>query len=196
MDVMRDAGFADFDFLIGEWHITNEFLKERLRGSDDWETFPATSRVERVMDGAGNLDQMSVPARGFTGMTLRLYDPAARLWSIYWSDTKSFRLFPPTIGRFENGRGEFFRRRHRRRHAGAGALPVDPGKKPALGTVVFHRRRADVGTELGDEVRESVTCSGDPLLRHLLFLFQRQRLDLRRQRLCRSLDGLARHDRP
>lgn len=105
---MREAGFADFDFLIGEWHITNQFLKERLRGSDDWETFPATSRVEKVMDGAGNLDQMSVPVRGFTGMTLRLYDPAARLWSIYWSDTKSFRLFPPTIGRFENGRGEFF----------------------------------------------------------------------------------------
>ena len=60
------------------------------------------------MDGCGNLDQMFVPARGFTGMTLRLYDPATRLWSIYWSDTKSFRLFPPTIGRFENGRGEFF----------------------------------------------------------------------------------------
>lgn len=105
---MRDAGFADFDFLIGEWQITNEFLKGRLKGSTEWETFPASSRVEKVMDGAGNLDQMFVPARGFTGMTLRLYDPAARFWSIYWSDTKSFRLFPPTIGRFENGRGEFF----------------------------------------------------------------------------------------
>lgn len=60
------------------------------------------------MDGAGNLDQMSIPARGFTGMTLRLYDPAVGEWSIYWSDTKSFRLFPPTIGRFNEGRGEFF----------------------------------------------------------------------------------------
>ena len=51
---------------------------------------------------------MFVPARGFTGMTLRLYNPETRLWSIYWSDTKSFRLFPPTIGKFENGHGEFF----------------------------------------------------------------------------------------
>ena len=49
---MRDAGFADFDFLIGEWTITNEFLKERLVGSTEWETFAATSRVEKVMDGA------------------------------------------------------------------------------------------------------------------------------------------------
>ena len=105
---MRDAGFDDFDFLIGTWNIENEFLKQRLAGASDWETFPATSRVEKVMDGSGNLDQMFVPARGFTGMTLRLYDPATRLWSIYWSDTKSFRLFPPTIGRFENGRGVFF----------------------------------------------------------------------------------------
>lgn len=105
---MRDKGFADFDFLIGDWNITNEFLKERLKGSTDWETFLATSRVEKVMDGAGNLDQMSIPARGFNGMTLRLYNPADGAWSIYWSDTKSFRLFPPTIGRFDNGRGEFF----------------------------------------------------------------------------------------
>lgn len=105
---MRDEGFGDFDFLIGEWNITNEFLKERLKGSTDWETFPATSRVEKVMDGTGNLDQMSIPARGFSGMTLRLYDPATDEWSVYWSDTKSFRLFPPTIGRFENCRGEFF----------------------------------------------------------------------------------------
>ena len=63
---MRDAGFADFDFLIGEWTITNEFLKERLVGSTEWETFAATSRVEKIMDGCGNLDQMFVPPRGFS----------------------------------------------------------------------------------------------------------------------------------
>jgi hypothetical protein len=105
---MLDAGFADFDFLIGEWDVENEYLKQRLSGASEWETFAATSRVEKVMDGCANLDQMSVPARGFTGMTLRLYDPATRLWSIYWSDTKSCRLFPPTIGKFEDGRGAFF----------------------------------------------------------------------------------------
>ena len=112
------SGFDDFDFLVGEWTITNEFLTRRLKGATEWEIFPATSRVEKVMPDAdgvfgGNLDQMFVPAssvtgRGFTGMTLRLYDPATGLWSIYWSDTKSRRLFPPTVGRFEEGRGEFF----------------------------------------------------------------------------------------
>lgn len=112
---MRDSGqgFGDFDFLVGEWRITNERLTERLKGSADWEIFPATSKVEKVMrapDGTfgGNLDQMFIPEKGFTGMTLRLYDPATQLWSIYWSDSKSHRLFPPTIGRFDNGRGTFF----------------------------------------------------------------------------------------
>jgi len=105
-------GFGDFDFLVGEWRITNERLRARLKGSTDWEIFPATSKVEKVMrapDGTygGNLDQMFIPEKGFTGMTLRLYDPATERWSIYWSDTHTHRLFPPTIGRFEGGHGVF-----------------------------------------------------------------------------------------
>ena len=103
-----DAGFADFDFLIGEWTVENEFLKERLADASEWERFSATSDVRKVMDGHGNLDEIAIPTRGFTGLTLRLYDPATQLWSIYWSDTKSCRLFPPMTGRFDNGRGEFF----------------------------------------------------------------------------------------
>lgn len=102
------ARICRFRFPDREWNITNECLRERLKGCTEWHSFPATSRVEKVMDGGGNLDQMFVPARGFTGMTLRLFNPETKLWSIYWSDTKSHRLFPPTVGRFENGRGEFY----------------------------------------------------------------------------------------
>ena len=88
-----DAGFADFDFLIGEWTVENEFLKARLAGSTEWERFSSTARCFKVMDGHGNLDEIAIPTRGFTGLTLRLCDPATQLWSIYWSDTKSCRLF-------------------------------------------------------------------------------------------------------
>jgi hypothetical protein len=105
---MLDAGFADFDFLIGAWEIDNEFLKGRLVGSTEWEQFLSTAVCEKVMDGHGNLDQISIPVRDLTGMTLRLYDPQAKLWSIYWSDTRSCRLFPPMTGKFADGRGEFF----------------------------------------------------------------------------------------
>lgn len=98
-------GFGGFDFLIGDWTIENGVLAERLKGSTTRDRFSATSTVQKVMDGCGNLDQMFIPERGFTGMTLRLFDPAARLWSICWSDTRSHRLFLPTIGRFDNGVG-------------------------------------------------------------------------------------------
>lgn len=43
------SGFDDFDFLIGDWTVTNERLRERLVGSSEWETFTAFSRVEKVM---------------------------------------------------------------------------------------------------------------------------------------------------
>ena len=73
------------------------------------------------------IDQMIVTSRGFTGMTLRLYNPDTSMWSIYWSDTKTHRLFPPTIGRFENGAGVFYARR-RGVNAGARAVHLDCGR--------------------------------------------------------------------
>lgn len=41
-------------------------------------------------------------------MTIRLYDPITRQWSLYWADSVSGTLQPPMIGRFEDGRGEFY----------------------------------------------------------------------------------------
>ena len=152
-------GFDDFDFLVGAWRITNERLATRLRGANDWEVFPATSRVEKVMrapDGTfgGNLDQMFVPEKGFTGMTLRLYDPATALWSIHWTDTKSHRMFPPIVGRFDDGRGVFFGEDVEGGGAGEGAVRLDGGGAPGLGTVDVGGWGEDVGAELGDAVRE------------------------------------------
>jgi hypothetical protein len=42
-----EAGFADFDFLIGEWTVGNEFLKARLPGSTEWECFSSTPAASR-----------------------------------------------------------------------------------------------------------------------------------------------------
>ena len=41
-------------------------------------------------------------------MTLRLYDPASQQWRIYWASSKRGIVDPPVVGRFANGRGEFF----------------------------------------------------------------------------------------
>ena len=39
---------------------------------------------------------------------MRLLDQKTLEWSIYWADSKTGRLFPPVVGRFEDGRGDFY----------------------------------------------------------------------------------------
>jgi hypothetical protein len=43
-------------------------------------------------------------------MTLRLFNPATRLWSIYWADSYAGVLDPPVVGSFENTIGTFYTR--------------------------------------------------------------------------------------
>ncbi|MNR46273.1 hypothetical protein D3C85_1652180 [compost metagenome] len=41
-------------------------------------------------------------------MTVRLFNPKTRLWSIYWSDSNTGVLDKPVVGSFENNIGHFF----------------------------------------------------------------------------------------
>jgi hypothetical protein len=103
-------GRADFDFLIGRWSVHNRRLRERLKGSQDWEEFEGTSVARKVLGGLGNVDEITLErASGrVEGMTVRLYDPTSHQWSLYWADTVNGGLQTPLIGGFANGRGEFF----------------------------------------------------------------------------------------
>lgn len=105
-----EDGRRDFDFLIGCWQIKNRRLARRLRGSQSWQEFDAQQEVRSVLGGLGNVDRFwcTFPdGKPLEGMTLRLFDPASKLWSLYWADNRSGQLQPPVVGRFANGRGEF-----------------------------------------------------------------------------------------
>ena len=43
----------------------------------------------------------------FEGLTLRLFDPKTRLWSLYWIASNTGTIDPPQVGSFENGVGHF-----------------------------------------------------------------------------------------
>jgi hypothetical protein len=98
----------NFDFLVGTWNSAQRRLRTILAGSDDWYEFPATARCWNLMGGAGNVEEIEFPTLGSSGVTLRLYDPATELWSLYWATTRTGLTLPPMVGRFgEDGRGVF-----------------------------------------------------------------------------------------
>ncbi|MFF2273765.1 hypothetical protein ACFVTX_15920 [Agromyces sp. NPDC058136] len=99
---------SDFDFLYGEWTIANRRLRHLFVGSDEWEEFPATSWARPLLDGVGNVDEMHCPTQGWSGASIRFQDQESGEWSIYWANSSTGRLFPPVVGRFSEGRGDFF----------------------------------------------------------------------------------------
>jgi hypothetical protein len=100
----------NFDFLVGTWTSTQRRLREVLNGCEEWYEFPGVTRSWSVLDGAANIDEVTFPTQGFSGLTVRLQDKETGLWSIYWANSRDGRLaLPPQVGRFDdNGRGEFF----------------------------------------------------------------------------------------
>jgi len=101
---------TDFDFFAGEWKIHNRKLKTRLNNCTEWEEFDATGEMHKTLNGIGNTDNFLTRFNGkpFEGMTVRLFDPKTRLWSIYWADSNTGVLDVPVIGSFDNNIGNFF----------------------------------------------------------------------------------------
>ena len=55
------------------------------------------------------MDELYFTTRHSSGLTLRLFDPEARQWSIYFISSVDGRLDPiPVVGGFQGNRGEFY----------------------------------------------------------------------------------------
>lgn len=100
----------DFDRLVGKWNIHHRKLVSRLTNSDEWIEFYATQEMRKVLNGLGNVETMAASINGipFEGMAVRLFNPATKLWSIYWSDSSSGILDKPVVGSFANNIGRFY----------------------------------------------------------------------------------------
>jgi hypothetical protein len=106
--VLPTGAVSDFDFLVGTWHVANRRLLKRGVGCKEWEEFPASYRCEQYLNGVANVDEMSVPSRGFSGMTVRTFAVAQRRWAIYWINSSNGMLCPPVHGGFTGNRGDFY----------------------------------------------------------------------------------------
>src|SRR4051812_5623787 len=103
-------GQHDFDFEIGSWETHLSRLLHPLTGSDTWVEYTGTTVVRKVWDGRANLVELEVdgPRGHIEGLSLRLYNPAARQWSLNFANSSGGTLTPPVFGEFKNERGEFY----------------------------------------------------------------------------------------
>jgi len=101
-------GSHDFDFDAGVWktHIVRHL--HPLSGPDETVELNGTVTVRKLWGGRGQLEEIEAdgPKGHWQGMTVFLYDPDARQWSMNFANSSVGKLNTPMIGRFENGRAE------------------------------------------------------------------------------------------
>jgi hypothetical protein len=99
---------TDFAFFSGTWDVVNRRLIERHTGSDKWDEFPGVTVAHPFFDGNGSFDEIAFPTKGFSGATVRSFDPASEEWSIWWINSGDGQLQPPVVGRWTDGVGVFY----------------------------------------------------------------------------------------
>ncbi len=99
----------DFDFEFGRWTAKLSRRLRPLTGSNEWVAYEGTSVVHPLWQGRSNVGELDVtgPAGHIEGLTLRLYDPAARRWTVRFANSRDGDLTPGLVGGFTDGRGEF-----------------------------------------------------------------------------------------
>ena len=102
----RTGSIHDFDYFVGAWTTRQHRQK---RPSNQWEDFPATLCMREYLDGMATVDELYLPTKHASGLTLRTFDLKTRQWSIYWvSSARGTLEVPPVVGGFQGNRGEFY----------------------------------------------------------------------------------------
>ncbi|HZX59438.1 MAG TPA: hypothetical protein VFE54_11960 [Mucilaginibacter sp.] len=106
---VRD-GQHDFDFNVGIWKTHISRLVKPLTGSKTWTELNGTVTVRKVWGGRAQIEEIEADGPGgrFEGLTLFLYNPQSRQWSMSFANSNEGLIDQPSIGEFKNGRGEFY----------------------------------------------------------------------------------------
>jgi len=107
---MKQGAPNDFDFEIGNWKTKLRRLTNPLSGKGKWVEYAGTTVVRKVWDGRANLVELEVSgaAGSIEGLSLRLFNPETRQWSLNFANVRGGVMTTPTLGGFSNGRGEFY----------------------------------------------------------------------------------------
>jgi Protein of unknown function (DUF1579) len=108
---MQPSHEHDFDFLIGDWRVHHQRLRERLAGNNEWQEFDGTCTMRPLLGGFGNVDDnvMNLPSGPYCGVSLRSFDASTNRWAIWWLDARNpHTVDVPVVGGFDQGVGSFF----------------------------------------------------------------------------------------
>jgi hypothetical protein len=105
------SGLHDFDFLIGDWTVAHQRLKQRLAGCTEWEAFGGTMKLWSLVGSQVNIDDnvIELPSGAYRAASLRSFDLTTRQWAIRWIDSRyPHQVDPAVVGLFQDGIGTFF----------------------------------------------------------------------------------------
>ena len=104
---MPSDGARDFDFDLGVWktHIVRRL--HPLSGSNATIELNGTVTVRALWGGRAQVEEIEAdgPNGHWEGMTVFLYDPQARQWSMNFANSAAGKFATPMIGSFGDGKG-------------------------------------------------------------------------------------------
>jgi hypothetical protein len=101
----QTGDLGDFDFLEGSWRVRHRCL---IRSA--WREFDGVCAMRKMLCDHANVDENTwTTSKGIhRALTLRVFDPNRRAWSIFWLDTRWPTTFgQPVIGGFHGTHGVF-----------------------------------------------------------------------------------------
>lgn len=108
--VTEGDGQHDSDWEFGNWKIHIKRLQRPFTGSTTCTELDGTVAVRKVWSGRANLAEIEADGSGghLQFLSLRLYNPQSRQWSLNFASSNSGTVSVPMMGEFKNGRGEFY----------------------------------------------------------------------------------------
>jgi len=105
-----NAGQHDFDWQLGRWNVHMKRLQRPLTGATNWTELDGKVIVRPIWGGRANLAEITSegPSGKLQFLSLRLFDPQARQWSLNFASNDGGVLSTPMVGEFKDGRGEFY----------------------------------------------------------------------------------------
>lgn len=103
-------GSHDFDFARGSWHTHATQVLDPFDGGTHTVTLDGTKTARPLWNGRAWLEEIEAdgPDGHWEGATLFVYNTKAKQWSQTYIDGDSGEMESPTVGSFNDGRGEFF----------------------------------------------------------------------------------------